>query len=136
MMYCGACNKKYIGSTISKVTIRFLEHTNNISNPYFCNISNISKHFIDEYGSQIHDLKIIGIERIPNPPRGGDREAIMRDREAYWILTLNTIVPNGLNLKREIMLHYCYNASQCTQVTFVPVQMSQDFISYSYTVLF
>lgn len=84
----------------------FLEHVNKINNPSFRNVSNISGHFIDVHDSEICNLKITGIERIPNPPRGGDREAILRDREAYWILTLNTAVPKGLNLRRETMLHY------------------------------
>lgn len=106
MMICEICNLKYIGSTIRKVKTRFLEHVNNIQNPAFRNVSNIAKHFIETHNSETCSLKIIGIERIKNPPRGGDREAILRDREAYWILTLNTSAPQGLNLRRETMLHY------------------------------
>lgn len=106
MMVCETCNLKYIGSTIRKMKSRFLEHTCNINNPSFCNISNVLKHFIDVHNSETHNLKIIGIERVPNLPRGGDSEAILRDRKAYWILTLNMIIPEGLSLRREIMLHY------------------------------
>ena len=45
----------------------------------------------------ISSLRFIGIEAVPPPPRGGDHDLILKRREAFWIFTLNTLAPKGLN---------------------------------------
>ncbi|OCT77564.1 hypothetical protein XELAEV_18028656mg [Xenopus laevis] len=62
----------------------------------------VSKHFLECNGSDIRQLKIQGIEKIESSVRGGDLTAKLFHREAFWIFTLGTRQPAGLNLKFDI----------------------------------
>lgn len=39
----------------------------------------------------------MGIETVNIPCRGGDRDKILLQREAYWVHCLDILIPNGLN---------------------------------------
>lgn len=106
IILCDICNIMYVGCTIRKFKVRALEHINDISSNTGRNMSNASKHFVDTHSSNIASFKIFAIEKLKYIPRGGDIKSKLVDREAYWILMLNTTHPKGLNLRRESMLHY------------------------------
>ena len=63
----------------------------------------IPKHFKEAHGSEVEGLKVFGIEAIQNGLDSGKKYQILCKREAYWIFTLGSMVPNGLN--EEIVLH-------------------------------
>ena len=48
-------------------------------------------------------LRFQGIEVVNAPKRGGDRDRLLLQREAFWIHTLNTEYPKGLN--EELLLN-------------------------------
>ncbi len=50
-----------------------------------------------KFKHSISTLQYIGIEAVKLPRRGGDINNLLLKREAYWIYTLNTLSPNGLN---------------------------------------
>lgn len=65
-----------------------------------------SKHFIEEHQRQTSSFMFHGLERILLPYRGGDLEIKLRNRKAYRILMLDSMIPKGFNYSREVMFHY------------------------------
>lgn len=106
VIYCSICHKFYIGSTIRKLKVQILEHLIDIETISNRNFSGESKHFIEEHQRQTLSFSFHGLERILPPHRGGDLEIKLRDREAYWILMLGSMIPKGCNHRREVMFHY------------------------------
>lgn len=53
-------------------------------------------HFNDAH-HDISSLRFCGIEQVNLPPRGGDHDKLLKQREAYWIHTLQILAPKGLN---------------------------------------
>lgn len=96
----------YVGCTTRKLKVRALQHINDISANSNRNMSNASRHFVELHHSNTTSLKNFGIEKLKYMPRGGDAKGKLTDQEAYWILMLNTTFPKGLNMRRELMLHY------------------------------
>lgn len=41
--------------------------------------------------------RFYGIERVDPPRRGGDPDLLLKRREAFWLFTLQTLAPKGLN---------------------------------------
>ena len=42
-------------------------------------------------------LKFIGLEQVPLPPRRGDQDLFLKQREVFWIHTLQTLAPKELS---------------------------------------
>ena len=61
----------------------------------------MAAHFI-KMGHNISSLRYWGIEKVEKPPRGGDHNRLLLQREAYYIYTLNTMSPHGLNEEFDI----------------------------------
>lgn len=93
MLKC-PCGLAYIGKTTRPLKTRITEHRSNIRN--HDHKSPVARHFT-QFSHTVSSLKYIGIEQITPPRRGGDVNALLLKREAYWIYTLNTLVPRGLN---------------------------------------
>lgn len=70
------------------------------------NASNVSKHFRNQHGGDVTALKIIGIERVKIPPRGGDKRRALLNWEGFWILMLDCSHPKGLNHRLDLILNY------------------------------
>ncbi|XP_073721933.1 uncharacterized protein [Misgurnus anguillicaudatus] len=93
---CGLC---YIGKTSRPLKTRISEHR--------CAIrhrdpkSPVAQHFTDLRHS-VSTLQYIGIEQVKYPRRGGDINKLLLQRELYWIYTLNTLSPKGLNEEFDI----------------------------------
>lgn len=88
------CGFGYVGKTKRELRIRINEHKSNIRNHDIK--SPVARHF-SESGHDVCTLKFQGIEAVRSFTRGGDRERYLLQREAYWIYTLQTVFPNGLN---------------------------------------
>lgn len=89
------CGLVYIGQTKRQLKIRISEHKTAIrtKNATYA----MARHYMEANHGSPASLKFWGIEKISLPPRGGDIVNKLLCREAYWIYTLNTLEPNGLN---------------------------------------
>ena len=88
------CGLAYVGKTTRALRTRISEHRSNIRcgderNP-------VAAHF-KKFGHSISSFRYWGIEKVERPFRGGDHGLLLLQREAYYIYTLNTMAPNGLN---------------------------------------
>ena len=93
MIQC-PCGLAYIGKTTRKLKQRISEHKSSIrrnDREY-----PVAIHFNDAK-HDISSFRFMGIEQIQMPPRGGDLDLLLKRREAYWIFTLQTLAPKGLN---------------------------------------
>ncbi|XP_077155812.1 uncharacterized protein LOC143818356 [Ranitomeya variabilis] len=91
------CGLLYVGETIQHVRDRVASHKSTIR----CGKTwlPLPAHFAAARHT-VAQLKFQVIEQVPRPRRGGDHIKLLRSREAYWIYTLDTLAPKGLN--REI----------------------------------
>lgn len=88
------CGLAYVGKTTRKLKQRISEHKSSIrrnDRDY-----PVAVHFNDAQ-HDVCTLRFCGIEQVPPPPRGGDHDKILKQREAFWIHTLQTLAPKGLN---------------------------------------
>lgn len=99
VIQCTACHKSYVGCTSRKLKIRILERLNDIANPTNRNILKLARHFIEEHNGRTDNFLFHGIETVISLYRGGDLVKLLRDKEAYWILTLNSMIPGGFNFR-------------------------------------
>lgn len=93
------CGLAYIGKTSRPLRTRISEHRSNIRcgdvrNP-------VAAHFLAA-GHNISTLRYIGIERVEKPPRGGNHDCLLLQRETYYIHAPNTLSPCGLNEEFDI----------------------------------
>ena len=88
------CGLAYVGKTTRQLKQRMSEHKSSIrrnDREY-----PVAVHFND-CKHDISTFRFIGIEQVPLPRRGGDHDHLLKQREAYWIFTLQTLHPKGLN---------------------------------------
>lgn len=93
MLKC-PCGLAYIGKTNRPLKHRISEHRSNIRN--HDQKSPVALHFTNAKHS-VSCLKYTGIEKVNPARRGGDIDTILLQREAFWIYTLDTLSPRGLN---------------------------------------
>ncbi|KAL2084518.1 hypothetical protein ACEWY4_020036 [Coilia grayii] len=93
MLRC-PCGLAYIGKTTRSLKTRIAEHRSNIRNHN--DKSPVAIHFTAA-SHNVSSLRYIGIEHVKSPSRGGDVNSLLLKREAYWIYTLGTLFPKGLN---------------------------------------
>lgn len=53
-------------------------------------------------GHNVSALRYIGIEKVNKPLRGGNQERLLLQRETFYIYSLNTLAPSGLNEEFDI----------------------------------
>ncbi|XP_069466482.1 uncharacterized protein [Ambystoma mexicanum] len=88
------CGKLYIGQTTRPVKERWSEHKSTIRCKNLR--SPVARHFI-EFQHTIAQIKFQVIEIVKRPHRGGNYQSLLSQREKYWIHTLDTLQPKGLN---------------------------------------
>ena len=93
MLKC-PCGLAYIGKTTRPLKTRISEHRSNIRN--HDQKSPVAVHFT-KAGHNVSSLCYWGIEQVKLPRRGGDINTFLLKREAFWIYTLETLAPKGLN---------------------------------------
>lgn len=92
LIYCTKCGVQYVGETRNTLSTRMTQHKYNVTNKKELETI-LVKHFL------LHgfiSLKMAGIERNINWT-DGDRKR----RERFWIATLGTREPFGLNMKNN-----------------------------------
>ncbi|CAJ0964830.1 unnamed protein product [Ranitomeya imitator] len=94
------CGLLYIGETTQPVRDRISKHKSTIR----CSnlLLPIPYHFHTQ-GHFVSQLKYQVIDHVPPPRRGGDRITLLKKKEAFWIHTLETLSPKGLNRDYELM---------------------------------
>lgn len=88
------CGLAYVGKTSRPLKTRISEHRSNIRNKD--TKSPVAIHFTDKRHN-VSTLKYQGIEQVKLSNRGGDINSALLKREAFWIYTLDTLAPRGLN---------------------------------------
>lgn len=88
---CGLC---YVGKTTRALKTRISEHRSAIRNCVAT--SPVAQHFM-KAKHNVSSLKFIGLETVKYPRRGGDLDNLLLKRELFWIYTLETLAPRGLN---------------------------------------
>ncbi len=89
------CGKVYVGQTKRPLKARIAEHKAAIRNHNMEYA--IARHYVSANHGSCASLRFGAIERISPSQRGGDMIKKLLRREAYWIYTLNTVEPHGLN---------------------------------------
>lgn len=85
----------YVGQTKRNLKLRIAEHKAAIRNGNMDYA--IAKHYKEHSHGSAATLRFVGIERVSLPPRGGDIKKLLLQRESYWIFSLNSMEPHGLN---------------------------------------
>ena len=104
MIFCKKCNFQYIGETKNRIQTRFSGHKSSIKSGTSCQL--IHKHF-EENGHGLVNCRIIPIEKIDislinqqNLTADQVKNTLNKlrlEREKFWITTLQTAYPFGLN---------------------------------------
>ena len=99
LLTCKICKKQYVGSTITKFRMRYNQYKSNIKlygegKRGFQQERFIEHYFQNNHNGTHHDIAVKIIDHCdPN-----DQER----REDFWIYTLDTMYPKGLNHKRAL----------------------------------
>jgi len=89
LLSCSYCRKQYVGETGRKLKKRFTEHLRDVR---IKADTVVAEHFNLPNHNSSH-MEIIGIDKLHNSLE------YRRNKEKYWIRTLNTNQPYGLNKK-------------------------------------
>ena len=102
------CGLAYVGKTSRQLKQRMSEHKSSIrrnDRDY-----PVAVHFND-LKHDISSFRFIGIEQVSLPKRGGNLDILLKQREAFWIHTLQTLMPKGLN--DELLLNVMLLIAKC-----------------------
>ncbi|XP_077148241.1 uncharacterized protein LOC143808949 [Ranitomeya variabilis] len=97
-----SCPMVYVEQTSQELRKRIQQHISNIN----CarqdlskgkNISTVAMHFLQVHSSSTHDLRVQGLQMVPNNLRKTDRQGELLRLEARWIFQLGSVAPGGLN---------------------------------------
>ena len=94
LITCKKCRKQYVGLTTTQLNVRINHHRSNILNHkriYLCVHFNFSDHSLE-------DLSVQAIDTVPDSCQNSLQE--LEKLETYWIQTLRTLQPLGLNVSK------------------------------------
>ncbi|XP_077336748.1 transducin beta-like protein 2 isoform X2 [Lithobates pipiens] len=102
VVYCLICPCKllYVGRTIRPLRQRFGKHRRFVE--VGCDEHSVPRHFLQHHGQSTMGLWVWVIEAIPRSLPEAERFSRLCEREMFWIYTLDTLVPNGLNEELEV----------------------------------
>ena len=95
-----SCNLQYVGRTKRALMVRIKEHVVNIENGFPKH--NVSRHFAEKHNKDPKQLMFWGIDKFNKPWRGAHLVRTISQKESQWIHSLNTLVPNGLNVEFDV----------------------------------
>ncbi|XP_075462091.1 protein-arginine deiminase type-2 isoform X2 [Ascaphus truei] len=94
------CGLQYVGRTGRPLKRRLAEHVFNIKRGL--ETHSVSNHFRLKHGQNPAGLICKGIECPKQNWRGGDKINLISRRESFWIYTLKTLTPKGLNIEFDL----------------------------------
>lgn len=94
MLTC-PCGLNYVGKTKRQLKIRNDEQVQSLLQKD--DERPLSLHFLKAHGGKPTGLKCKGIYRLNLPPRRGDFDKILYQKEKMWIFNLRSMQPTGLN---------------------------------------
>ena len=128
LMQCRKCGVQYVGETGDTMRQRMMQHR--CINPP----SLAEEHFRLVHG--LENLEVIGIEKVSNTEDQVQQEHERLKREAYWIKTLHTHYPLGLNAihashprtprKKQVLLAGTSQDSSCLRQLLPQVEQRQQ----------
>ncbi|CAJ0944555.1 unnamed protein product [Ranitomeya imitator] len=93
------CGLAYVGETTQAVRDRVAQHKSTIR----CNKTHLPlPHHFAIKNHSIAQLRFQVLEQVDIPRRGQNRTRMLQRREAYWIYTLQTLEPKGLNRDYDV----------------------------------
>ncbi|CAJ0918391.1 unnamed protein product [Ranitomeya imitator] len=93
------CGLGYVGETTQHIRDRISKHKSTIR----CGrtLLPIPAHFLQN-NHNVAQLRFQVIDHVSMSRRGGDRIKKLKERESFWIYTLQTLSPHGLNREYEV----------------------------------
>lgn len=107
------CGLRCVGKTKRELRIRISEHKSSVRN--FDEKSCVMRHF-NSTGHDVCSLRFQGMKEVKLLKRAGNREKVLLQREVYWIHTLQTEYPKGMN---EELLLGCFQLVFYSVIYFV-----------------
>lgn len=102
LLNCCQCQLQYVGCTSNPLKVRIRQHLSDVLNPMALGLSATSRHFVCFYMGDLSSFLFLGIERVSCHSRGGNMKQRLLKRKAFWMLTLGTRVPVGLNIRQDL----------------------------------
>ena len=91
LITCTKCKKQYVGLTTQQLNVRINHHRSNIFNRIKTYVSN-------HFNFPDHSIGNLSVQIIDAPEEGPNKYQKLQNLEAYWIRTLKTMQPLGLNV--------------------------------------
>ena len=90
LIQCSKCGLQYVGETENRLHIIMNDHRSDIN--IRMTDKPVAAHF-NQPNHSLDDLQVMGIEKIHT-----NNAKWRKQRESYWIFTLDTMTPTGMNL--------------------------------------
>lgn len=90
------CPKIYVGKTKRSLKTRIGEHLREITAKGKIPEKPLAKHFSLCHGGSTNGLTVKGIYALKLPPRWGDYDRILLQKENRWVYKLRSLIPVGL----------------------------------------
>lgn len=127
LVTCRKCGIQYVGKTITKLSQRWQKHFSDGRAFVANNNSNIScihviPHFWGNNPNEcsVDDIQIQPIELVAKPSNGQDWAKALLERETFWMKTLRTYYPFGLNdIPHDFGLD---GGNTCVEKLFTPIK--------------
>lgn len=91
---CCQCGAEYVGKTTRQLQRRIGEHLGDICHG---RDTVLARHIKSCQNDNPKHLRFMAIDCIKPDGRRGNWDRLLLQRETYWIFTLKTMIPNGIN---------------------------------------
>lgn len=88
------CGIEYVGKTTRQLRRRVGDHLGDIRHQ---RDTSIARHVWTNHKGDPNCIKFMAIDKIQPGPRRGDLDKALLQKESFWIFTLKTVTPGGLN---------------------------------------
>lgn len=96
------CPKIYIGKTKRQLKVRIGERLREINDKTKIPEKPLAKHFAQYHSGSSRGMKVKGIYALKLPPRRGDFDRILQQKEKWWVYRLKSLRPVGLNTELNL----------------------------------